>query len=145
MFSNMRLRLTDGTHDNGSVNWQRALFLGLRGDMHERQLWAVPVQAGKVCNHRASPNRHLSSILRNGYGPANMQCAARATARRDPLVDGKLEHQLMTAFGKIHCSVPSAVQGPQWAGSDRLGKFDTRGGLRTFAARAKSKGQLEES
>jgi len=82
---------------------------------HEGPLWAVPVQAGKVCNHRASPNRHLSSIPRNGYSPANMQCAARATARRDPLVDGKLEHQLMTAFEKIHPSFPSAVQGPQWA------------------------------
>lgn len=80
----------------------------------ERQLRAVPVQAGKVCNHRASPNRHLSSIPRNGYGLANMQCSARATARKDPLVDGKLEQQLMTAFGKIHRSVPSAVQGQQW-------------------------------
>ena len=85
------------------------------GPWGQGQLWAVPVQAGKVCNHRASPNRHLSSIPRNGYGPANMQCAARATARRDPLRGGKLEHQLMTAFGKIHRSVPSASQGPQWA------------------------------
>jgi hypothetical protein len=81
------------------------------------RLRAVPVQAGKVCNHRASPNRHLSSIPRNGYGPANMQCAARATAHREPLVDGKLEDQLMTAFGKMQRSVPSAVQGPQRAGS----------------------------
>ena len=85
-----------------------------------RRLWAVPVQAGKGCNPRASPNRHLSSMPKNGYGPANMQCAARATARRDQLVDGKLEHQLMTAFGKIHRSVPSAAQGPQWAVSNRL-------------------------
>jgi hypothetical protein len=89
-----------------------------------RRLWAVPVQAGKVCNHRASPNRHLSSIPRNGYGPVNMQCAARATARRDPLVDGKLEHQLMTAFEKIHPSFPSAVQGPQWADSDKCCAMD---------------------
>lgn len=51
----------------------------------------------------------------NGYGAANMQCAARATAHREPLGDGKLEDQLMTAFGKLHRSVPSAVQGPLWA------------------------------
>jgi hypothetical protein len=67
----------------------------------EGSLGAVPVQAGKVCNHRASPNRHLSSIPRNGYGAANMQCAARATAHREPLVDGKLEDQLMSASGKL--------------------------------------------
>jgi len=53
----------------------------------DRKLWAVHVQAGKVCNHRANPNRHLSSIPRNGYGPANMQCAGRATAHRELLVD----------------------------------------------------------
>ena len=92
----------------------RKLHCGV-GPPDQRRQRAVPVQAGKVCNHRASPNRHLSSIPRNGYGPANMQCAARATARRDPLIDGKLEHQLMTAFEKIHRSFPSAVQGPQWA------------------------------
>jgi hypothetical protein len=34
-----------------------------------------------VCNHRASPNRHLSSILKNGCAPANMPCAGRATVR----------------------------------------------------------------
>jgi hypothetical protein len=89
----------------------------------EWPVWAVPVQAGKVCNHRASPNRHLSSIPKNGYGPVNMQCAARATARRDPLVDGKLEYQLMTAFGKIHRSVPSAALGPQCAERDRATKL----------------------
>jgi hypothetical protein len=107
----------------GLVQWLHHPLLncnfGLRPDVRcgliEGPIRAVPVQAGKVCNHRASPNRHLSSIPRNGYSPANMQCAARATARRDPLVDGKLEHQLMTAFEKIHPSFPSAVQGPQWA------------------------------
>jgi hypothetical protein len=81
---------------------------GKRGKPHrsiycgdEGPLWAVPVQAGKVCNHRASPNRHLSSTPRNGYGSANMQCAARATAHREPLVDGKLEDQFMSASGKL--------------------------------------------
>jgi hypothetical protein len=87
----------------------------IRCGANEGPVRAVLVQAGKVCNHRASPNRHLSSIPRNGYGPANMQCAARATAHREPLVDGKLEDQLMTAFGKMQRSVPSAVQGPQRA------------------------------
>jgi hypothetical protein len=51
---------------------------------------AVPVQAGKVCNHRASPNRHLSSIPKNGCDSDNMQCAGRATAHREQLVDGKI-------------------------------------------------------
>jgi hypothetical protein len=124
-----------GWGDASEANDRFGLLAAVSWGRFKGPLWAVPVQAGKVCNHRASPNRHLSSIPRNGYSPANMQCAARATARRDPLVDGKLEHQLMTAFEKIHPSFPSAVKGPQWADSDRGDPTDTRGALRTFAAR----------
>ena len=93
-------------------------------------LWAVPVQAGKVCNHRSSPNRHLSSIPRNGYGAANMQCAGRATAHREPLVDGKIDDQLMSASGKLQ-------RGMRWPVKVRKGPtaaFDIKGEQRPVAA-----------
>lgn len=78
-------------------------------------VWAVPVQAGKVCNHRASPNRHLSSIPRNGYGPANMQCAGRATAHREPLVDGKIGGPVNVGFREAAARHAMAGQSPERA------------------------------
>lgn len=85
-------------------------------DSSQRQVRAVPVQAGKMCNHRGSPNRHLSSIPRNSYGPANMQCAGRATAHKESLVNGKLEDRLMSAAGKLH-------RGMLWPVKVRYGPF----------------------
>ena len=84
----------------------------------QRLLWAVPVQAGKVCNHRASPNRHLSSIPRNGYGAANMQCAGRATAHREPLVDGKIRRPVNVCFREAAARHAMAGQSPVWAVRD---------------------------
>ena len=78
---------------------------------------AVPVQAGKVCNHRASPNRHLSSIPRNGYGAANMQCAGRATAHREPLVDGKIRRPVNVGFREAAARHAMAGQSPERADS----------------------------
>ena len=79
------------------------------------QLWAVPVQAGKVCNHRASPNRHLSSIPRNGYGATNMQCAGRATAHREPLLDGKIRRPVNVCFREAAARHAMAGQSPERA------------------------------
>ena len=81
----------------------------------ERQQRAVPVQAGKVCNHRASPNRHLSSIPRNGYGAANMQCAGRATAHREPLVDGEIRRPINAGFREAAARHAMAAQSPERA------------------------------
>ena len=78
-------------------------------------LWAVPVQAGKVCNHRASPNRPLSSIPRNGYGAANMQCAGRATAHREPLVDGKIRRPVNVCFREAAARHEMVGQSPERA------------------------------
>jgi len=80
-----------------------------------RGLWAVPVQAGKVCNHRASPNRQLSSIPKNGYGPANMQCAGRATTHREPRVDGKIRRPDNVCFREAAARHAMAGQSPERA------------------------------
>jgi hypothetical protein len=59
--------------------------------------------------------------------------------------DKMLRHARKAASTGRTAALGRHGQWPQWAGSDRLGKFDTSGGLRTFAARAKSKRQIEES
>jgi hypothetical protein len=87
---------------------------------------AVPVQAGKVCNHRASPNRHLSSIPRNGYSSANTQCAGRATAHGEPLVDGKIRRPVNVCFREAAARHAMAGQSPERAESTNFNKAPVR-------------------
>lgn len=51
----------------------------------------------------------------------------------------------VSAVGKPQCGTPGSDGRRLWAGSDRLGKFDTRGGLQTFVADAKYQSAKEEA
>lgn len=86
---------------NGRRSHADVLRPVIRHAEHEGPLRAVSVQAGKVCNHRASPNRHLGSIPKNGFGPANMQCSDRQLRIESRLWIEKLKYQLTPASGKL--------------------------------------------
>jgi hypothetical protein len=62
----------------------------------------------------------------------NLQFVRRPTFK--PTKCCTMHDARVAAMRKLLGSVRSTNERPLWAGSDRLGKFDTRGGNRTFAA-----------
>ena len=74
----------------GCSDWRedRVLLAPQMGEVSSVASCASGHSEMRLCNHRVSPKRYLSSIPKNGYGLANMQFAGCATAHREPLVNG---------------------------------------------------------